>query len=91
MCHSVLIPLIHPNEQGRRFFTAIFIKKLSENRCNPLVFEGFRCANRPSRIVSRDEGHAEWQRIHDAPEWGMQAIFKEMGEEDFAPVLLDLE
>jgi hypothetical protein len=51
-------------EQGRRYYTAIFIK---------------------------DEGHAEWQLIHDTPEWGMQTIFKKMGEEDFAPVLLDLE
>src|SRR5262249_14118683 len=51
-------------EQGRRFYTAIFVK---------------------------DEGRAEWQLIHDTPEWGMPTIFKKMSEEDFASVLLDLE
>jgi hypothetical protein len=42
-------------------------------------------------IFVEDQGGAEWQLTADTPEWGMQTVSKRLGDEGFAPVLLDLE
>ena len=42
-------------------------------------------------VFVKDDSRAEWQLIHDTPEWGMQTILKKMGDDDLWPVLLDVE
>jgi tetratricopeptide (TPR) repeat protein len=41
-------------------------------------------------IFIQDPG-TEWRLTFDTPEWGMQSVYNRLNQEEFAPVLLDLE